>query len=338
MISKKTINGSTTNKKHLKLSLAVFYLVFFLSFGNQLLAQSGKVNFDSLTAGSIISQSILAWPKDFAQIAKAPSTNWKKTGLVVGSTLALIATDKPSQRFIQNTINPIFDWNLQPIPFIRRVNVGNRALFGGETNGYLLVGLSAQYVGSIIFNYKRGQVSTVLAGKSMVTSYVVSHIFLKSVFARKRPLDPIDGPISTTGMPRGFTQSTLDFGNYEWPTLQNTRSGASFPSFHFTMYFAVARTIHRTYDNPWLAYSILAAGLLPDFGGHRHWLSDMFIGGVIGTVIGEVTYRSFIKKALDIESTAQNNASNFQKLANHTSIEPRISPQYTGISLTYHIY
>jgi hypothetical protein len=222
----------SSNRRNRRLPLILVSVFISLAVHTNLIAQSKKINFDTLTAGSIISKSILAWPQDFVQIAKTPSTNWKKTGLVVGSTLALIATDKPSQRFIQNTINPIFDWGLKPIPFIRNVSVGSKALFGGETNGYLLVGLSAQYVGSLIFNYKRGQVSTVLAGKSMVTSYVVSHLVLKSIFSRKRPLDPLDGPIPTGGIPRGFTQSSLDFGNYEWPTLQNTRSGASFPSFH----------------------------------------------------------------------------------------------------------
>jgi len=58
------------------------------------------------------------------------------------------------------------------------------------------------------------------------------------------------------------------------------------PSFHFTMYFSVARVYARSYDNYWLPYMVMGGMLGSDIKGHMHWVSDMVAGGLLGTYIG----------------------------------------------------
>lgn len=291
--------------------------------------------YKDLTAGRIIGLSLRTWPSDFAGIASAPFQDWKKSAMVVGGTVGLMAVDMPTQRFVQNTFSPIFDWNIPPVPGIGEVTVGTRALLGGSTNGYILLGLTGYYMGSLAFKHKIGQAGVILTYKAIATSYLVSHLVLKSLFARKRPYNPLDGPYPPSGIPDGFTTDNWDFGNYSWPSFTSSREGSSFPSFHFTMYFAMARVLHRTWKNPWVAYGLLLAGLLPDFDLHNHWVSDMFMGAVIGTVIGEVIFKNFESKAFGTseDSISYRKGQGLQKVLRTANISPTFGLGYSGVSL-----
>jgi hypothetical protein len=68
------------------------------------------------------------------------------------------------------------------------------------------------------------------------------------------------------------------------------------PSFHFTMFFSVARVYARSYDNYWLPYVVAAGMLGSDITGHRHWVSDMVAGALLGTFIGNRVYDSHMKR------------------------------------------
>jgi hypothetical protein len=311
-------------------------IVFLLSMCYMNMAQADD-RFKKLTAGKIIGLTVRTWPSDFVGIAKAPFSNKKKSAMVLGATLGLIAVDMPTQRFVQNTFSPIFDWDIPPVPGIGEVSVGTRALLGGSTNGYILLGLTGYYFGSLAFKHKTGQVGVMLTYKAIATSYLVSHLVLKSIFARKRPYTPLDGPYPPAGLPDGFTTDNWDFGNYSWPSLSSSREGSSFPSFHFTMYFALARVLHRTWKNPWVAYGILLVGLLPDFDLHNHWVSDMFMGAVIGTVIGEVIYKNFEKKVFgDIDDgMSYRKGKDLRKVLRTANINPSFGRGYAGVSLNF---
>ncbi len=300
------------------------------------LATAGKADdrYKDLKAGKIIAWTLSTWPGDFVGIAKAPFADKKKSAIVLGTTLGIIAVDKPTQRFVQNTFSPLFDWDVPPVPGIGEIQVGTRALLGGSTNGYILLGLTGYYMGSLAFKHKKGQVGVMLTYKAIATSYLVSHLVLKSVFARKRPYNPLDGPYPSEGLPPKFTTDNWDFGNYSWPSLSSSREGSSFPSFHFTMYFAIARVLHRTWDNPWVAYGILLAGLLPDFDLHNHWVSDMFIGAVIGTVIGEVIYKNFEKKTFGENQgeMSYRKGQGLKRVLKTASFNPSFGRGYAGVN------
>ncbi len=298
-------------------------------------ASKADDRYKNLKAGKIVGLTFSTWPSDFVGIAKAPFSDKKKSAIVIGTTVGLIAVDKPTQRFVQNTFSPIFDWDIPPVPGIGEIQVGTRSLLGGSTNGYILLGLTGYYMGSLAFKHKKGQVGVMLTYKAIATSYLVSHLVLKSVFARKRPYNPLDGPYPPEGLPDGFTTNNWDFGNYSWPSLSSSREGSSFPSFHFTMYFALARVLHRTWGNPWVAYGILLAGLLPDFDLHNHWVSDMFMGAVIGTVIGEVIYKNFEKRVFgdDDDGMSYRKGQGLQKVLRTANISPTFGRGYKGVSL-----
>jgi membrane-associated phospholipid phosphatase len=107
-------------------------------------------------------------------------------------------------------------------------------------------------------------------------------LLLKSMTRRKRPLASI-----SNGTPDGtFTNNPYDFGNSRRPTFSSSPLNRSFPSFHFTAWFAVAKVYQEAYDNYWLSYSVLAVGLASNIRGHHHWVSDMTAGALIGTGIG----------------------------------------------------
>ncbi|MEM8893158.1 MAG: phosphatase PAP2 family protein [Bacteroidota bacterium] len=315
---------------------SLLFLMSFAAFATGLVNQSlAGDKFKDLSAGRIIGLSVRTWPSDFVGIAKSPFNDKKKTTMVLGTTLGLISVDKPTQRFVQNTFSPLFDWGIPPVPGIGEIQVGTRALLGGSTNGYILLGLTGYYLGSLAFKHKEGQVGVILTYKAIATSYLISHLILKTVFARKRPFNPLDGPYPPDGLPPKFTTNNWDFGNFSWPSLGSSREGSSFPSFHFTMYFAMARVLHRTWDNPWVAYGILLAGLLPDFDLHNHWVSDMFIRGVIGTVIGEVIYKNFVNKALGDDPTGMSyrKGDRLKKVIQTATFNPMIGNGYTGVSV-----
>lgn len=320
-------------KRSIVLKLFTLTVLMSIGFGHTANADD---RYKNLKAGKIIGLTFSTWPSDFVGIAKAPFADKKKSALVLGTTLGLIAVDKPTQRFVQNTFSPIFDWDIPPVPGIGEIQVGTRALLGGSTNGYILLGLTGYYLGSLGFKHKKGQVGVLLTYKAIATSYLVSHLLLKSVFARKRPYNPLDGPYPPQGLPPKFTTDNWDFGNYSWPSLSSSREGSSFPSFHFTMYFAMARVLHRAWDNPWVAYGILLAGLLPDFDLHNHWVSDMFMGAVIGTVIGEVIYKNFEKKVFgdNDDGMSYRKGGGLRKVLRTANINPTFGRGYAGVSLS----
>jgi undecaprenyl-diphosphatase len=102
------------------------------------------------------------------------------------------------------------------------------------------------------------------AGRALADSFIVSTA-LKYMTARERPLDN-DGA-----------------GRF-W------KGGDSFPSGHTTYSFAVAMVIVRSKHTPkWLkvtSIGISTAVGLARWGSQRHFPSDVLVGGVLGSLIG----------------------------------------------------
>jgi membrane-associated phospholipid phosphatase len=73
------------------------------------------------------------------------------------------------------------------------------------------------------------------------------------------------------------------------------KGGNSFPSGHAASSFAVATIFAREYRDhiavPIVAYSLATAISISRIGAQRHWVSDIFVGGSMGFLIGRYTYR-----------------------------------------------
>lgn len=138
-----------------------------------------------------------------------------------------------------------------------------------------LVGAGAASVGFYLLGKANGdrQLSEtgVLGGEAMVDGLVVDEA-LKYVFQRQRPFED-------NGAGRFFQSGS-----------QN-----SFPSAHATLSFAFASVMAHEY-NGWLsqavAYGGAAAISLARVTGRQHFPSDVFVGGVLGYLIGRQVYRA----------------------------------------------
>jgi hypothetical protein len=226
--------------------------------------------------GGIILQQISLIPSDMMNILSYPIRNPGRTALFTGLSLGLCATDKETTSWIQDNINPAFDWKLPEL------NLFPPAI-GAGADGYLLLGISSLYLGSLLIDDEKGQQAAILSTKALCYSFLYSHMMLKTFFARLRP-DPNLSKSSINQYP--YTQDTWDFGNSH-PVYINSHSyGTAFPSFHFTAFFAVAKVLSDVYENSVVPYALCVLGLLPNFKGHNHWVSDMVAGALIGTMIG----------------------------------------------------
>lgn len=153
----------------------------------------------------------------------------------------MILADRPITTFYQDTIEPaVGDFQLPPI------QVPEPLSFLSNESRYLVAGLAGSYALGLAFNDERAQTAAVLAGKAVAYSYLTSHLLLKSITGRNRPVPNLS---SFEGDPSDFTTDPLDFGNFHGVSFESAAYGTAMPSFHVTHYFAVARVYAGVYDN-----------------------------------------------------------------------------------------
>lgn len=205
-------------------------------------------------------------------------------GLAAAGIGALTLVDVPTTTFYQQNIAPIgkaFDlpvlWDAA-VPYV------------GSDGQYILLGIGATYGYGLAANDERAQVAAILASKAVAYSYFTSHLVLKPLFGRSRPVKDLAGH---SGDPGVFTTSPFDFFNSQGIQFGSAAAGTAMPSFHFTMYFSTARVYSGVYDNSIIPYGVAAALALASAEGHNHWVSDMVAGALIGTGIGNVILNNY---------------------------------------------
>lgn len=223
-------------------------------------------------------------PQELTYIFRYPfdeTAAFSKYALGVG---LLIALDKPITKAWQNHVeSALSDFKVPNAPGVFRT------LGEGGTDGWLLMGIAGTYLGGVVTGDTNNQRVGIAATKSIAYSVLISQLFLKSLTGRKRPLASL-----SSGTPDGtYTNNPYDFGNPRRPTYSANQLNSSFPSFHFTAWFAAAKVYQQAYDNYWAPYSVLAVGLASNVKGHHHWVSDMTAGGLIGTGIGWVVSKNY---------------------------------------------
>ncbi len=228
-----------------------------------------------------MAEAIVLVPTDLRRIFSYPfqePTAFGRFALGVG---VLIAFDKPLTRVTQDHVEvPLSGFHLREAPGVFR-KVGT-----GGTDGWLALGVTTAFLGGLVLDDDRSQRAALATTKSMAYSVLISQVILKSISGRKRPLDSLSQGSSTLG--GVYTSNPLDFGHSHLVT-GSTQEASSFPSFHFTLWFAAAKAYQVAYDNYAVPYTVATVGLASNIQGHHHWLSDMTAGGLIGTLIGSVT-------------------------------------------------
>ena len=242
----------------------------------------------------LVVKSIKLIPDDLAKIAAYPLDHPHESLIGALTVGGLILFDKPITQFYQDKIgSKIKGSDVNGAPIFSKINIGP---LSEGADSWVLFTAGATYLGGLVVDDLHAQETGIAATKAIVYSTLVTQLILKTITARNRPIDFLSTGKSTN---TSYTSNPYDFGNFHGPELTGA-SGTSLPSFHFTMYFAVATVFYKAYDSAIIPYSIAAAGLISDVQFHHHWVSDMVAGALVGTIIGNVvadnSYRHDDKK------------------------------------------
>lgn len=311
--------------------MKLFNVIFFSLLSIPCFSQTDTLNIkkghDSLkikkdnrfkVAGSVIADSFLSVPGDFSAMGHNVSSDWKRTALYTAGIIGLVAFDKQTTGFLHDKIEPNIDYSLPKIKSTIPHVIGN--------DSYIVYPIIGLYAGSLLINNEKGQVVAVNAIKSLAYSYVITQVVLKTIASRNRPQrrlndnNPVVAP---------WTKNQWDFGNYDNIHFGHGGSGTSFPSFHSTSYFAVAKVFQMEYNNYWIPYTFVTAVFLADIKSHDHWVSDLLVGGLVGTIIG----RSIVISSRKQRAKRASNAfiDNPKRIRMEKQLVPQISSSMIGL-------
>lgn len=224
--------------------------------------------------------------EDLVEISTRPITDPGKTLRNAAVVLGLLLTDPWTTRLYQN--------HIEPIGGDLRERVEIPSLYPGlwwadGIDGYAYTAVGGLYLAGLATRKPEWQESGLLATKAILESYVVSHLFLKTIFARHRPNQPLKGG----ELEDPFTRDAWDFFNWHRPYFDSNADGTAFPSWHFALYFSAAKVLQLQFDNYWIPYTLCMLPLLYEAEGHRHWVPDMVVCAALGTLIGNVVYENY---------------------------------------------
>ncbi|MCG9792671.1 phosphatase PAP2 family protein [Flavobacterium algicola] len=302
---------------------ASLFLIIFISISSFAQIDSVAIKKESRfkVATAVLKNSIISVPGDFSEMGHTISSDWKRTALYTGGIIGLIAADKITTGYLHDKIEPTIDYQLPRIDVVK-----TDIDWVDGNNAYILYPILGLYAGSIIANNEKGQVVAVNAVKAVTYSYVISHLLLKSITGRNRPQRPLNGDEPAVAP---WTKDNWDFGNFHRPYISSEADGTSFPSFHATFYYSVAKVFQMEYNNYWIPYTIATGVYLADLKNHNHWVSDILIGGLVGTIIGKSVVLSSRKQAEKSTNTAViSNPKNFKMTK---QLIPQVSSSMIGL-------
>jgi membrane-associated phospholipid phosphatase len=199
---------------------------------------------------------------DGALILSAPAhfdaDDWTRVAATAGTTVLLFPLDEPVRRRFMQFHSPTFD-ALGDAGNVFGVGIPSAIVFGGL------------YIGGIAFDAPRVRLAGLHVVESLIYAGLVTTAF-KMLFGRARPY--------------------LDSGAFSFagPTLKDAHN--SLPSGHSTLAFALASTLSAEIDNPYATALLYSAATVTAFARvyvDRHWTSDVFLGAMIGSVVGYAT-------------------------------------------------
>jgi hypothetical protein len=144
------------------------------------------------------------------------------------------------------------------------------------------------YGAGLVLKDPRARDTGYLAASAILQSFLVSHP-VKGLTGRRRPL-AADGQDHWSG-PTGFFKryDPDNYGLYD-----------SFPSGHSATAFSLATVVALQYRHrAWVgiaAYSLAAAASLSRVTESRHWMSDVFVGAVLGHLVARLVVHNHAKR------------------------------------------
>ena len=237
--------------------------------------------------GQILKRALWETPaKDAAGILARPfqdrGTALRNTGILLG----LIAVDPWTTRQFQEHLEP---WGEDIRSFVELPSLYGDSWFAGGIDGYAYTAVAGMYAAGVLSQNVKLQEAGLLTTKAILETYVVSHLVLKTVFGRNRPNHPLRGG----ELEEPFTRNPWDFFNWHRVNFRSDADGTAMPSWHSALYFSIARVMSLEFDNVWIPYTVSLFPLLYDIDGHRHWVSDLVAGAVVGSLIGTAVFENY---------------------------------------------
>lgn len=160
---------------------------------------------------------------------------------------------------------------------------------------YLLLGIAGTYAYGVAAKDERAQVAAALSIKAMAYSVLTTQLVLKPAFGRVRPVPNLSSYTGTEeeANANGYTTDPTLWGQSTGIHLGQVRWGTSFPSYHYTEFYAVARVYSGVYDNSWVPFAAATALSFSNMRHHNHWFSDMVAGALVGTLVGQVVLTGY---------------------------------------------
>ncbi|MDQ6977854.1 MAG: hypothetical protein Q9M75_07060, partial [Ghiorsea sp.] len=191
----------------------------------------------------LIDETLLQFD-DLKEIFMYPYEHSENAWYYLAGLGGLILVDKKVTAYYQDKVEPRFAGNKLKFPKWAEFWPDRAA------EGYITLGVTSSYLLGVTMNDGKMQQAAMLAGKASVYSILISHLVIKTVLARKRPVANLS---SGEGESRDYTTSPFAFGYYHAPSLQSGEQyGTALPSLHYTDFFAVAKVYQKMYDNYWV--------------------------------------------------------------------------------------
>jgi len=207
--------------------------------------------------------------------------DWRTVGIVAVVGGALSLADEPVQRYALR----LRDSSLT----VRNVSK-YVTRFGGSYEAYILVGLGAY---GFIFKNEKIKTTTLLATQAYITGAAMES-FLKLLSGRQRPY--YYNPREIDAEPK-FHGPFSSYGT----DINGKKINSSFPSGHTTVAFAEATVFSMEYKDrplvPIISYSAATLIGLSRITENKHWITDVFFGGVLGYFTGRLVVNNYHRYA-----------------------------------------
>jgi len=206
--------------------------------------------------------------------------DWRTVGAVAIVGGALFLADEPVQRYaLRVRDSSVTVRNVSK--YVTR--------FGGPYEAYVLVGLGAY---GFIFKNEKIKTTTLLATQAYITGAAMES-FLKLLSGRQRPY--YYSPREIEAEPR--FHGPLSTGK----DIYGRKINSSFPSGHTTVAFAAATVFAMEYKDrplvPIISYSAATLIGLSRITENKHWITDVFFGGVLGYFTGRLVVNNYHRYA-----------------------------------------
>jgi membrane-associated phospholipid phosphatase len=233
------------------------YIRHFLVSFSILLVLAG--NLHAQEKDSLIRDFLGNVGEDFKYLVTSPARLDKKSALitlgVIGVGGVLYAYDEQIRDFFQRNQSSEADY----------------LAFGAEKLGWqYAIGFVGAYggIGYLVKNEKMKETG-LLGLEALAVANSIS-LTVKVATGRSRPM--------------------RDRGAYSYKPFSGSRSDTGFPSGHATTAFAIASVFADEYESPWvgaLSYSLACLVAWERLYDDKHWASDVWVGAVLGTVVGK---------------------------------------------------